>query len=161
MSELNRKWPRCKSLRKHTLSFHIPVLRKRELSGSKVRTDDNSLLSEVASGARERRRLPGPSQRWRIDWCCKDVSIFQQSRELLSGHCSLSRLKIGLPRAPFWGCWREIGQRRRSPASLLTPVRSHIPTTKGSVCQHLHLHSSAFLTGRAHPPCQLLPLRSS
>lgn len=61
--------------------------------------------------------------------------------EPLSGHYSLAGQKIGFPRRRSEAIVAENGQRRRSLASLFTPVPSHSPATKGSLCDPLHLHS--------------------
>lgn len=87
VTNLKRKGRRGRSLSKHTLSFRIPVLRKQDLSGSKVSTDDN-----LRGGRKE------TPQRWRIDCCWEGASILQRSMEPLSGHYSLAGQKIGFPR---------------------------------------------------------------
>lgn len=64
--------------------------------------------------------------------------------EPLSGHYSLAGQKLGFPLGS-----EAIVQRRRSLASLFTPVPSHSPATKGSLCDPLHLHSSGGVVYRA------------
>lgn len=49
--------------------------------------------------------------------------------------------RLGSPRRRSEAIVAENGQRRRSLASLFTPVPSHSPATKGSLCDPLHLHS--------------------
>lgn len=122
VTNLKRKWRRGRSLSKHTLSFRIPVLRKRELSGSKVSADDN-----LRGGRKE------TPQRWRIDCCWEGTSILQQSMEPLSGHYSLAGQKIGFPRRGSEAIVQRTG-RGDVPWCLCSHLSPHIVLSQRGVC---------------------------